>query len=431
MKETATDNVMQVIKRDGRKVNFDKNKIENAILKAFIAEDGDASDYATAIAVKIASNIERDLDGSTPNIEEIQDMVESYLMESERKDIARAYIKYRSERDKIRRKNSALFKEIQEKLSAENIQNQNANVDEASFGGRIGEATDAMMKKIALDYCISDMARENHLNNEIYIHDLNSYAVGNHNCLSIPFDRLLAEGFNTRQTDVRAAQSVNTAFQLVAVIFQLQSLQQFGGVAATHIDHTMVPYVRKSFAKHYIDGLRYIEGTPPDELPSKNELEDLSIDSAFYQTEPDVYEYAMDMTKKEVYQAVEGMYHNLNTLQSRSGNQLPFTSVNYGTCTLPEGRMVTKALLDTSIKGVGKLHKTSIFPCGIFQCMKGINREEGDPNYDLFRLALRSTAQRLYPNYVNVDWSVNAGYDRDDPATYTSTMGGKLTLLPM
>ena len=260
---------------------------------------------------------------------------------------------------------------------------------------------------------------------------MNSYAVGNHNCLSIPFDRLLAEGFNTRQTDVRAAQSVNTAFQLVAVIFQLQSLQQFGGVAATHIDHTMVPYVRKSFAKHYIDGLRYIEGTPPDELPSKNELEDLSIDSAFYQTEPDVYEYAMDMTKKEVYQAVEGMYHNLNTLQSRSGNQLPFTSVNYGTCTLPEGRMVTKALLDTSIKGVGKLHKTSIFPCGIFQCMKGINREEGDPNYDLFRLALRSTAQRLYPNYVNVDWSVNAGYDRDDPATYTSTMGGKLTLLPM
>lgn len=111
-----------------------------------------------------------------------------------------------------------------------------------------------------------------------------------------------------------------------------------------------------------------------------------------------------------------------NTLQSRSGNQLPFTSINYGTCTLPEGRMVTKALLDVSIKGIGKLHKTSIFPCGIFQCMKGVNRKEGDPNYDLFRLALESTSKRLYPNYANVDWSGNRGYDVNNPETYFSTI---------
>ena len=117
------------------------------------------------------------------------------------------------------------------------------------------------------------------------------------------------------------------------------------------------------------------------------------------------------------------MYHNLNTLQSRSGNQLPFTSINYGTCTLPEGRMVIKALLEGSIKGVGKFHKTPIFPCGIFQCMKGVNRAPGDPNYDLFRLALESTARRIYPNYANVDWSGNAGYDVNDPKTYFSTMG--------
>jgi ribonucleoside-triphosphate reductase len=117
------------------------------------------------------------------------------------------------------------------------------------------------------------------------------------------------------------------------------------------------------------------------------------------------------------------MYHNLNTLQSRSGNQLPFSSVNYGTCTLPEGRMVTKALLNASIDGTGSLHKTSIFPCGIFQMMKGVNRKTGDPNYDLYQLALKSTAQRLYPNYANVDWSGNAGYDINDPRTYFSTMG--------
>lgn len=240
--------------------------------------------------------------------------------------------------------------------------------------------------------------------------------------MSIPFDKLLAEGFNTRQTDVRPAQSVSTAFQLVAVIFQLQSLQQFGGVSATHLDHTMIPYVRKSFAKHYKDGLKYIEHID-EKVWFDSNAENLPIDAEEYKSYLNAYDYAMDMTIKEVYQAVEGMYHNLNTLQSRSGNQLPFTSINYGTAICPEGRMVTKALLDVSIKGIGKLHKTSIFPCGIFQCMNGVNRKPGDPNYDLFRLALKSTAKRLYPNYANVDWSGNAGYDPEDPKTYFSTMG--------
>ena len=117
------------------------------------------------------------------------------------------------------------------------------------------------------------------------------------------------------------------------------------------------------------------------------------------------------------------MYHNLNTLQSRSGCQLPFTSINYGTCTKPEGRMVIKSLLEGSIKGIGKLKKTSIFPCGIFQCMTGVNRKLGDPNYDLYKLALKSTSKRLYPNYCNCGWSGNAGYDPGDPRTYFSTMG--------
>lgn len=200
------------------------------------------------------------------------------------------------------------------------------------------------------------------------------------------------------------------------------------GVSASHIDWTMVPYVRKSFYKHFKDGMTYVQGynghganKEDAELSRYNDT--MSIHDKMYKNYPYAFKYAMDMTHKEVYQAVEGMYHNLNTLQSRSGNQLPFTSINYGTCTLPEGRMVTKAILEESIKGGGKLHKTYIFPCGIFQCMKGINRKPGDPNYDLFKLALRSTAQRLYPNYVNVDWSVNKGYDRDDPRTYVSTMG--------
>ena len=413
---------MTVQKRDGRRVKFDKEKIKIAVLKAFIDIDGEETAYAKEKARDIANFIEALNKSMT--VEEIQDQVEERLMASNRKDVARKYIIYRNNRTSIREKNTQLMKDISEKLNANNVQNQNANVDEKSFGGRVGEASDTVLKKYALDNCMSEMARNNHLNNEIYIHDLNSYAVGMHNCLSVPFDKLLAEGFNTRQTDVRPAQSVSTAFQLVAVIFQLQSLQQFGGVSATHLDWTMIPYVRKSFYKHWLDGCKYIE--KPVNMLYQEFIDNVTWDrpiNSYPDCKPKAYKYAMDKTEKEVYQAVEGLYHNLNTLQSRSGNQLPFTSINYGTCTEPEGRMVTKALLEVSINGIGKLHKTSIFPCGIFQCMKGVNRKPEDPNYDLFKLALKSTAQRLYPNYANVDWSGNEGYDRNDPRTFFSTMG--------
>ena len=412
-------------KRDGRSVPFDPEKIKKAVVKAFIAVDGDTSQYAEEKAQNIADYIKGYMEGQ-PNeltIDDIQSLVEHGLMATKRKDVATAYIEYRHDRDKIRNWNNRMMDIVSEKLQASNVQNQNANVDEHSFGGRKGEADSVIMKQYALDNCMSEKSRTRHLNNEIYIHDLDSYAVGMHNCLTVPFDDLLANGFNTRQTDVRPANSINTAFQLVAVLFQLQSLQQFGGVSASHLDWTMVPYVRKSFRKHYIDGLVYIEQNIHTEDWFDNIPKDISINDNSVYTSEKAYQYAIDMTEKELKQAVEGMYHNLNTLQSRSGNQLPFTSINYGTCTLPEGRMVIKALLEGSIKGVGKFHKTPIFPCSIFQMMKGVNRAPGDPNYDLYQLALESTAKRLYPNYANCDWSGNKGYDPDDPRTYFSTMG--------
>ena len=422
--------MLQVRKRNGILVPFDKERIINAINKAFIEVDGAL--YEDDTANDIADEIKYAIKTSDEivSVEKIQDMVEDYLMKSERRDVAKEYIRYRYKREIARKGQDDFIKAFSAKIQGSDIENQNANVDEMSFGGRVGAASDLQMKKYALDYLVSSKSRANHENNEIYIHDLNAYAVGMHNCLSIPFDDLLAKGFNTRQTDVRPAGSINTAFQLVAVIFQLQSLQQFGGVSATHLDWTMVPYVRKSFYKHLMDGYKYLEGIEnPKSLYGQEtsnsfwtqyvDIEDKDLKECH----PKAYKYAMDMTEKETHQAVEGMYHNLNTLQSRSGNQLPFTSINYGTCTLPEGRMVIKALLDVSIEGLGRLHKTSIFPCGIFQCAKGINRAPGDPNYDLFRLALKSTALRLYPNYANVDWSGNAGYDKNDPQTYFSTMG--------
>ena len=318
---------MYVKKRDGRIVDFDKQKIINAILAAFESVDGKIEDYALIKAENIAAYIqnyafEKD---KILEIEEIQDLVEKGLMSLKRKDIAKAYILYREERTKIRNKNTSLMQTIAEKILANNVQNQNANVDEHSFGGRAGEARDELLKDYALNYIVSDMAKANHLNNEIYIHDLSSYALGCHNCLTIPFDDILAKGFNTRQIDVRPAQSVNTAFQLVAVIFQLQSLQQFGGVSASHLDWTMVPYVRKSFYKYYMTGLDYLCGDRSqfNELLLKNFnkeqlTNDMSIVDPAYQLDERVYKYALDMTTKEVHQAAEGLFHNLNTLQSRS-----------------------------------------------------------------------------------------------------------------
>ena len=375
--------------------------------------------------------------------DEIQDEVEKCLME-ENKVAAKSYILYRYT-NKIRKdKFNTNVKSILKKLMAEDVQNQNANVDEHSFDGRVGEASSFVNKKIALDGYMSRKSRKNHLNNEVYIHDLDAYVSGKHNCLTEPIDLLFAKGFVTRQADVRSPGSVATALQLLAVVFQLQSQDQFGGVAAGHLDWSLVPYVRLSFYKHFMVGLKFVENVDNDaiakfkkeffSLPNDDDFKFLeedaidkrkhiSIDNKIYRSHEKADDYALSILKDEVFQSVEAMYSNLNTLQSRSGCQLPFTSLNYGTCTKTEGRLVIKALLEGSLDGTGKFHKTPIFPCGIFQLMKGVNRYPGEPNYDLYKLALKSTSQRLYPNYANCDWTTNAGYDKEDPRTYFATMG--------
>ena len=208
---------MFIKKRNGNIVAFDREKIIHAVNAAFLEVDGEVKD--SLIAEDIATVIEYEAAFKDLTVEDVQDLVEEYLMSSDRKDVARAYIRFRFKREVAREQKRVFFDAISEKLEARNVKNQNANVDEHSFGGRMGEASDVMTKQYALDNCLSKMAKENHLNNEIYIHDLSHYAVGDHNCLSIPFDDLLAKGFNTRQTDVRPAGSLSTAFQLVAVIF--------------------------------------------------------------------------------------------------------------------------------------------------------------------------------------------------------------------
>ena len=412
--------VTHVIKRDGTKQKYNIYKIATAISLAF---NTSKTKIPEDLYEEIKDNIESKLNNlgtSDVDIEYIQDLVVDFL-ESNYPEVGKHYKKVRAQRERARNRKSKILRDVKEKLDAKNIENQNANVDEISFGGREGEATSVLLKDLALNEYMSDMAVQLHLNNIGYTHDLNSYASGKHNCLTDPIDDVLAKGFKTKQTDVRPANSIATAAQLVAVHFQVQSLQQFGGISASHIDWSLAPYVAKSFTKHLGDGLRYIEHNDEykdvkfhEWVKTNPKYADGVIhmnDEEFKNLHPEAWKYAMDMTERETYQAIEGMYHNLNTLQSRSGNQLPFTSINYGTCTSAEGRMVTKAILDISIKGLGKLHKTPIFPCGIFQYCKGVNDKPGTPNYDLKRLALKSTSQRLYPNYANVDWSGNAGQD--------------------
>ena len=300
-----------VIKRDGRRVDFDVDKIA----KAINAASQDARKQELGMNAETIAETIRDNGLDELAVEQIQDLVEQKLMEQGYYDIAKAYIRYRYEHELARQKKyqEDFDNAIASKLFASDVQNQNANVDEHSFGGRMGEVADEVLREYALNHLMSKMARDNHLNNEIYIHDLSHYALGDHNCLSIPFDDLLANGFNTRQTDVRPANSVNTAFQLVAVIFQLQSLMQFGGVAATHLDWTMVPYVRKSFRKHFIDGLKYCEPDFPFDIQEYTQRipEDASIEDDEYKLQSNAYKYAMVKTIQETHQAVEGMYHNL------------------------------------------------------------------------------------------------------------------------
>lgn len=297
---------MNVIKRDGSIQEFSFDKVRAVVQKAYDSNNQEVPDKFISQLEDTFSRIVSKKDSM--NVEEIQDIIQNELIRRNQYDIVESFIIYRNKRAEIREQNSELIKNIMKKLAGANVENQNANVDEASFGGRIGEAARVVTKNDALKYRMSKKSRKNHENNEIYIHDLDSYSTGMHNCLSVPFDSLLGNGFETRQTDVRPASSANTAMQLVAVLFQIQSLQQFGGVSATHLDWTMVPYVRKSFKKYWLDGLKYVENMTDeeiDELVQKN----LSINDEFYKSHPKAYEYALKMVEREVHQAVEGMYH--------------------------------------------------------------------------------------------------------------------------
>lgn len=413
--------ISEIKKRDGRIEPFDKAKVFIAVMRAMNDVDERDEEVAERIASKVAQlSIEGPVD-----VERIQDIVEDNLMASRCKKTAKAYIKYREQRSRDRQKNSQLNKQIEDILLCNNTQNSNANVDEFSFGGRKFESANVLHKSIALDAFIRPEVAQAHREFRLYEHDLSEYDIGDHNCLFANMQRLLARGFSTRNGDVRPAGSLSTACQLYAVIFQVQSQVQFGGVASCHIDYDLAPYVKKSFYKHYADGLKYLTGYDADhikDLISYAKEHDLSVEDDFFASSEAVYVYAKEMMEREGQQAAQSLYHNLNTLESRAGSQIPFTSINFGTDTSTEGRMVSRWLMEASLDGIGKHHLTPIFPISILKYKKGVNAKPDDPNYDIKKLAIKSLSKRIYPNIVNCNFSQNVEED-DNPDTEMATMG--------
>ena len=411
---------MNVIKRDGRSVSFDKDKIKNAVLSAFKEVDGEITQEAKNKASEIASYIGA-LNNEFISVEDIQDIVEEKLMASKRKDVAKVYVIYRNDRTREREKHSNIIKKVMKRVNATDVQNANANVDEKSFSGREKEASADIGKTVALDYGgLSNEIAQAHKDMLVYQHDLEKAIYGVHNCLNLDFGEIFTYGFKTRNGDVRPPKSFSTACQLVAVAFQCQSQVQFGGVGSIHLDYDLAPFVRMSFAKHFKNGLKWVESVSQECINSFPQS--ISIEDEKAKSHTKAYEYAINMLENEGQQSTQGLYHNLNTLESRQGSQVPFTSINLGRDTSPEGRLVTKWIMNASIDGIGEHHLTSIFPISIFQYKNGINAKQGDPNYDLKQLALKSMSKRIYPNWCNGDWS-QAHEDENNPDTFFSTMG--------
>lgn len=411
--------VSEIKKRDGRLVPFNRQKIVSAIQKAMVQSGETDMSAVNKIADEIAN-----LPQSVLGVEDVQDIVEVKLMQSELKATAKEYITYREQRSRVRERNSDINKQIESVICGTDVQNANANVDERSFSGKKFESANILHKEIALNVFVRPEVAQAHRDSRLYLHDLSEYDIGSHNCLFADLKRLLGKGFSTRNGDVRAANSFSTACQLVAVIFQCQSQVQFGGAASAHLDYDLAPYVKKSFFKHYVDGVKYLEGREIDYSFNP----EMSIDDPDYKVYSEkAYNYAMELTEREGRQAAQGLYHNLNTLESRAGSQVPFSSINFGTDISPEGRLVTKWMLEASLSGIGKYNLTSIFPISVFKYKKGVNDKPGTPNYDLRLLAEKSMSHRIYPNFVNCDYSQNIEVE-GNPDTEIATMGCRTML---
>lgn len=396
---------MKVLKRDGLKIqDFDETKIFKAIKEAnkTLSKEEKISDEQIQDLVKwIIKKLPKK---DQIEVEAIQDLVEESFVHKNYTELFRAFRDYRKNAEKNRFIKNETVKMMEAKYSGAAWDRQNANIDGLSFDGRAGEAHGVYDKEFALNYMISPKFAKNHREMLVYIHDLDNYKRAKHNCLTFPVDDYRDNGMTIKvPKDIRPAGSVSSESSLMMVELQSQSMPQFGGVSVSHWDSTLAPLVKKDFYKFYKKNYERITGKELDNSFQPN----FSINDPKYKTINErAAKFAMEDLVEEVHQATEAMIHNANTLQSRSGNQLPFTSINYGADTTPEGRLVINQILTCWEEGIGELHLSPIFPCGIFQYKKGINDKDGTPNYDLKKKAIEVLVKRDYPNFANCDWSV-------------------------
>lgn len=415
---------MIVQKRDGRKVKFDKDKIKIAVLKAFIDVDGKETAYAKEKARDIANFIEALNKSMT--VEEIQDQVEERLMASNRKDVARKYIIYRNERNKIRKtKTYAVFNSIVN-TESNDVTKENANMNAETPAGMMMKFASETTKAYTDDELISDEAREAVDNNYIHIHDKDYYPTKSLTCLQHPLDRILNNGFRAGHGSSRPAKRIETASIIGCISMETVQNEMHGGQAIPAFDYYLAPYVRKTYIEE-VEKLIEFTGIDYTYLFDE-EIEDYIKRPLKTLTGRDrVKQQAINKTVSRVHQSMEAFIHNMNTIHSRGGNQVVFSSINYGTDTSAEGRCIIREILNSTYDGVGN-GETPIFPIQIWKLKKGLSAEKGDRNYDLLELACKVTARRFFPNFINLDapFNVNNLWNENDSERYKyecATMG--------
>lgn len=433
--------IKNVMKRDGRRRKFNPSKIEAAIKNAFV-DSGEA--IAETVLDKLTDEVVSkfdDYEKTTVSVEDIQDTVEKVLMNGYPL-VAKKCIIYRKERERVRNTKSEIIKTIKEikesDITSSNILRDNANESGATPAGAFGKVASETNKMYNLLNVIDRRYADLHSKGYMHIHDLNYYDLS-FNCLFAPIGKLLERGFDSGTGFIRPPKSIQTAAQLTAVILQLQSNQQYGGIASANLDFELAPFVEMSFIKNLAKELaaaeRYSNPEWADLEVYDKDAHEKQVAKIIREQHTSINEpiselnkrynkvcvkAAIEQTDKDTFQAMEGLIHNLNSLQSRSGNQVPFSSLNFGIDTSKAGRMVSANLVKAQMAGLGD-GLTAIFPILIFKLMKGVSYLPTDPNYDLYQQSVKCLARRFYPNFVGVDNKFNAPYIKYDTIDYELT----------
>jgi len=414
--------IQTVVKRDGRIVGFNEQKIMAAVRKAMLhTEKGEDERLIQQIADHIGFGGKAQM-----TVEGIQNLVELELMKSSRKDVAKAYIAYRNQRSIARKaKTRDIFLEI---INVKNndVTRENANMNADTPAGMMMKFSSETTKPFVDDYLLSEESREAVKHNYLHIHDKDYYPTKSLTCCQHPLDNILERGFCAGHGSSRAAKRIETASVLACISLETAQNEMHGGQAIPAFDFYLAPFVRSSFIEE-LKNLEELNGEDYSHLYNKvlDDYLKLSLDGL--KGEARTVQHAMNKTVARVHQAMEAFIHNMNTIHSRGGNQVVFSSINYGTDTSAEGRCVIRELLNSTYNGVGN-GETAIFPIQIWKKKRGVNYLKGDRNYDLYELACKVTARRFFPNFLNLDATFNQSdaWRADDPKRYmheVATMG--------